>query len=209
MPMSADVGGFLALGEKVVVIRLDQVSQDDDHLKISVTKSRSRCCRSSILTGRHIRPEAFIEPEAALQLDRLAARRQLFHRASGRLEVGAELAGEILRDLCEVARLALRDGPHVVWRLLHGHGAAQEPDIELLALAELLAAHPHQRGLRLDDAERDALGVGAQPRHGLSERQGGSRSKPNCSATTAAQSVSAGARLILIVSAMPMPSVIS
>ena len=38
--VSADVGGFLGLGEKVVVIGLDQVSQDGDHLKVSMTKEQ-------------------------------------------------------------------------------------------------------------------------------------------------------------------------
>jgi hypothetical protein len=58
----------------------------------------------------------------------------------------------------------------------------------------------HQLGPGLDDAQRHALGVGAEARHGLPERKGGSRSKPSRSATTAAQSVSTGARLIRMLS---------
>jgi len=38
--VSADVGGFLGLGEKVVVIGLDQVSQDGDNLKVAMTKDQ-------------------------------------------------------------------------------------------------------------------------------------------------------------------------
>ncbi len=38
---------------------------------------------------------------------------------------------------------------------------------------QIAAALAHQLGRRLDDAERDALGVGAEARHGLPERQGG------------------------------------
>ena len=45
--------------------------------------------------------------------------------------------------------------------------------MELLAFAVLLASHTHQIRLRLDDTERDTLGVGAEARHGLAQRQGG------------------------------------
>jgi hypothetical protein len=38
--VSADVGSFLGLGEKVVVIGFDQMSQDDDHLNVSMTKEQ-------------------------------------------------------------------------------------------------------------------------------------------------------------------------
>ena len=38
--MSADVGGFLGLGEKDVVIGLDQVAKDGDKLKASMTKDQ-------------------------------------------------------------------------------------------------------------------------------------------------------------------------
>ncbi|MGD9507364.1 MAG: PRC-barrel domain-containing protein [Geminicoccaceae bacterium] len=38
--VSADVGGFLGLGEKDVVIGLDQVAKDGDKLKISMTKEQ-------------------------------------------------------------------------------------------------------------------------------------------------------------------------
>ena len=34
--VSADVGGFLGMGEKGVVIGLDQVTQDGDHLKVAI-----------------------------------------------------------------------------------------------------------------------------------------------------------------------------
>ena len=36
--VAAEVGGFLGLGEKDVVIGLDQLTQDGDHLKVSLTK---------------------------------------------------------------------------------------------------------------------------------------------------------------------------
>ena len=38
--LSADVGGFLGMGEKDVVIGLDQVTQDGDHLKVTMTKDQ-------------------------------------------------------------------------------------------------------------------------------------------------------------------------
>lgn len=38
--VSADVGGFLGLGEKDVVIGLDQVAKDGDKLKVSMTKEQ-------------------------------------------------------------------------------------------------------------------------------------------------------------------------
>ena len=38
--VSADVGGFLGVGENDVVIGLDQVSHDGDHLKVSMTKEQ-------------------------------------------------------------------------------------------------------------------------------------------------------------------------
>ena len=69
-------------------------------------------------------------------------------QATSCLKVGAKLAGEILRDLGGVARLALGDGPDALRRLLHRHSAAEEPDIELLALAELLAALALFRGVK-------------------------------------------------------------
>ena len=45
--ISADVGGFLGLGEKEVVIGIDQVTQDGDHLKVAMTKDQVRPCPSS------------------------------------------------------------------------------------------------------------------------------------------------------------------
>ena len=38
--VSADVGGFLGMGEKGVVIGLDQVTKDGDHLKVAMTKDQ-------------------------------------------------------------------------------------------------------------------------------------------------------------------------
>ena len=38
--ISADVGGFLGLGDKDVVIGLDQVTKDGDNLKVSMTKEQ-------------------------------------------------------------------------------------------------------------------------------------------------------------------------
>jgi len=38
--VAAEVGGFLGMGEKDVVIGLDQLSQDGDHLKINMTKEQ-------------------------------------------------------------------------------------------------------------------------------------------------------------------------
>src|SRR3954453_11975102 len=38
--ISADVGGFLGVGEKGVVIGLDQVTADGDHLKVNMTKDQ-------------------------------------------------------------------------------------------------------------------------------------------------------------------------
>ena len=38
--VTAEVGGFLGMGEKDVVIGLDQLSQDGDHLKINMTKEQ-------------------------------------------------------------------------------------------------------------------------------------------------------------------------
>ena len=38
--ISADVGGFLGMGEKDVVIGIDQVTQDGDHLKVAMTKDQ-------------------------------------------------------------------------------------------------------------------------------------------------------------------------
>ena len=38
--ISADVGGFLGMGEKEVVIGLDQVARDGDHLKVAMTKDQ-------------------------------------------------------------------------------------------------------------------------------------------------------------------------
>ena len=38
--IAADVGGFLGLGEKDVVIGLDQLAQDGDHLKVNLTKEQ-------------------------------------------------------------------------------------------------------------------------------------------------------------------------
>ena len=38
--VAAEVGGFLGMGEKDVVIGLDQLSQDGDHLKVNMTKEQ-------------------------------------------------------------------------------------------------------------------------------------------------------------------------
>jgi sporulation protein YlmC with PRC-barrel domain len=38
--VSADVGGFLGVGEKGVVIGLDQATADGDHLKVNMTKDQ-------------------------------------------------------------------------------------------------------------------------------------------------------------------------
>jgi len=38
--VSADVGGFLGVGEKGVVIGLDQVTADGDHLKLTMAKDQ-------------------------------------------------------------------------------------------------------------------------------------------------------------------------
>ena len=38
--VSADVGGFLGVGEKGVVIGLGQVTADGDHLKLTMTKDQ-------------------------------------------------------------------------------------------------------------------------------------------------------------------------
>ena len=38
--VSVDVGGFLGLGEKDVVIGLDQLTKDGDNLKVSMTKEQ-------------------------------------------------------------------------------------------------------------------------------------------------------------------------
>jgi sporulation protein YlmC with PRC-barrel domain len=38
--IAAEVGGFLGMGEKDVVIGLDQLAKDGDHLKISMTKDQ-------------------------------------------------------------------------------------------------------------------------------------------------------------------------
>ena len=38
--IAAEVGGFLGMGEKEVVIGLDQLAQDGDHLKINMTKDQ-------------------------------------------------------------------------------------------------------------------------------------------------------------------------
>lgn len=97
-----------------------------------------------------------------------------------------------------------RDGPDAVRRQLEGHRAAEEPEMELLGLAELPTALMHQIERRLDDAEGDALGLGALARHRLPEREGGVAVKPSRWGTTAAQSVGTGARLILVVSAMAL-----
>ena len=38
--IAAEVGGFLGMGEKDVVIGLDDLTQDGDHLKVSMTKDQ-------------------------------------------------------------------------------------------------------------------------------------------------------------------------
>ena len=38
--ITADVGGFLGLDEKDVVIGFDQLAQDGDHLKVNLTKEQ-------------------------------------------------------------------------------------------------------------------------------------------------------------------------
>ena len=38
--VAAEVGGFLGMGEKDVVIGLDQLTQDGDHLKVNLTKEQ-------------------------------------------------------------------------------------------------------------------------------------------------------------------------
>ena len=38
--VAAEVGGFLGMGEKDVVIDLGQLTQDGDHLKINMTKEQ-------------------------------------------------------------------------------------------------------------------------------------------------------------------------
>ena len=38
--IAAEVGGFLGMGEKDVVIALDRLTQDGDHLKIDMTKDQ-------------------------------------------------------------------------------------------------------------------------------------------------------------------------
>ena len=38
--VAAEVGGFLGMGEKDVVIGLDQLTQDGDQLKINMTKEQ-------------------------------------------------------------------------------------------------------------------------------------------------------------------------
>jgi sporulation protein YlmC with PRC-barrel domain len=38
--ISAEVGGFLGLGEKDVIIGLDQVAKDGDHLTVAMTKDQ-------------------------------------------------------------------------------------------------------------------------------------------------------------------------
>ena len=38
--IAAEVGGFLGMGEKDVVIGLDDLTQDGDHLKINMTKDK-------------------------------------------------------------------------------------------------------------------------------------------------------------------------
>src|SRR4051794_10343270 len=72
--------------------------------------------------------------------------------------------------------------------------------MQALALSQPVASLTHQPGPGLEDAQRHAFRVGAEPRHGLAECQGGSLSNPSRSATTAAQSVSTGARLMRILS---------
>jgi hypothetical protein len=82
--------------------------------------------------------------------------------------------------------------------------------VQPLALGQPLALLAHQLGPGLDDAQRHALGVGAQPRHGLPQGQRRrARSKPGRSATTAAHSVSTGARLIRILPSAPAMRTIS
>jgi hypothetical protein len=48
---------------------------------------------------------------------------------------------------------------------------AQQVDVELLTLAEPVALLTDQVGLGLDDAQRHALAIGAEPRHRLAQRQ--------------------------------------
>lgn len=72
--------------------------------------------------------------------------------------------------------------------------------MQTLALGQLLTSLLDQLGLGLDDAERYALGISAHPGHRLAQVSAVARSKPNPSATTAAQSVSTGARLMRSVS---------
>ena len=38
--IAAEVGGFLGMGEKDVIIDLDQLTQDGDHLKVNMTKDQ-------------------------------------------------------------------------------------------------------------------------------------------------------------------------
>jgi hypothetical protein len=38
--VAAEVGGFLGMGEKDVVIGIDQLSQDGKHLKVNMTKEQ-------------------------------------------------------------------------------------------------------------------------------------------------------------------------
>jgi sporulation protein YlmC with PRC-barrel domain len=38
--VAAEVGGFLGMGEKDVIIGLDQLTQDGDHLKVNLTKEQ-------------------------------------------------------------------------------------------------------------------------------------------------------------------------
>ena len=38
--IAAEVGGFLGMGEKDVVIGLDDLTQDGDHLKVGMTKDQ-------------------------------------------------------------------------------------------------------------------------------------------------------------------------
>ena len=38
--VAAEVGGFLGMGEKDVIIDLDQLTQDGDHLKVNMTKDQ-------------------------------------------------------------------------------------------------------------------------------------------------------------------------
>ena len=104
------------------------------------------------LALRHLGAEPLIQPEAA-PVEVAGLVRRTCRRGTARSAPGCRA--------CPCSRPAARpaSAPRAP--------PPEQVDMQLLALAQPVAALAHQLGLGLDDAERHALGVGAEARHGL------------------------------------------